>query len=164
MGRAPRLKPNPPIPAVCHRCGGRKLGPFVPCKACGHVPQGRGRSVAWLFSAHHLSAEELDEAARRIRGGDVPEPSRALLEHARTEMGALGPSPLIDRPLSRQTTLLLAACNILLTPLAGLAAWYGLRAHRPTAARQSLWVTLPAGALLAVGLIVDYWLQHPPRG
>lgn len=42
--------------------------------------------MAWLLSDHRLSPEELDEAARRIRGGARISPDRALVEEARAEL------------------------------------------------------------------------------
>lgn len=146
--------------AVCHRCGGEKSGPFVPCKACGYTPQGESRNVAWLFSVHHLDATELTEAADRIREGEQPDVSRALHEHARQSMGAV---PLPDgalTPLPARSIVALSAANVLLTPLAGFAVWFGLRHDRPTAARQALMVTLPisvAITLLWLGVMLGRW-------
>ncbi|RME21988.1 MAG: hypothetical protein D6798_16870, partial [Deltaproteobacteria bacterium] len=125
-------------------------GPFVPCKSCGFTPTATERQVAWLFSEHHLSAAELAEAARRIREGERPDPPRSLLEQARVEMGA---APLSDRartPLRSDQLVLLTAANLLLTPLVGLALWWGLRADRPVAARQAIRLTLTVIVGLAV--------------
>jgi hypothetical protein len=41
--------------------------------------------------------------------------------------------------------LALGVANLLLTPLAGLAIWWGLRGERPGAARQALQITIPIG-------------------
>lgn len=143
--------------AVCHRCGGRKRGPFVPCKTCGFVPQGDQRSVAWLFSTAWLDELELEEAARRVLGGGIPDPSRALRDQARQFMGA---APLGDdakRPLSSRQVMLLFAGNVLFTPMMGFAVWFGLRRSRPIAARQALSVSVPVSlALTAMWAVV--WL------
>jgi len=145
--------------AICQRCGGGKRGPFVPCKSCGFTPTGAERHVAWLFSEHHLDAEELAEAAQRIREGERPDPPRSLLEQARIEMGAAPLSDIARAPLHGEQIVLLTAANLLLTPLAGLALWWGLRADRPVAARQALRLTLPVGIGLAVvwaGLLLNW--------
>ena len=138
------------VPAVCHRCGGAKKAPLVPCKECGFTPTGPERALAWLFSEHHLDAGELEEAARRVRTGERPDPSRALQADARAAMGA---APLTDRgarPLPPRTLLLVGLGNLLLTPLAGYAIWFGLREPRPVAARQALSVTIPVSTALAL--------------
>lgn len=136
--------------AVCHRCGGDKHGPFVPCKACGFTPLREDRLVAWLFSLHHLDAAELTDAADRIRGGDRPDPSRTLREVARVGMGALPLSNIARKPLPLRTLLLLSSANVLLTPLAGFAVWFGMREDRPVAAAQALRITIPVTAVLAL--------------
>ncbi len=136
--------------AVCHRCGSPKLGPFVPCKACGFVPVKEARAVAWLFSAHHLNSEELSEAARRIREGDAPDPSRALRSFAQREMGAVA-NDNVDLPLfSTRSIVGLVAANLLLTPLVGVAYWFGLRERKPLAARQAARWTLFSMGVLAI--------------
>lgn len=136
--------------AICHRCGGLKAGPLVPCKACAFVPSAQERQVAWLFSEHHLCAEELAYAARRVREGDRPDPSSALKELAREAMGAQPVSDAALAPLGARSMLLLTAGNLLLTPLTGVALWFGMRQDRPTAARQALLVTAP----IALGMSV----------
>jgi len=55
----------------------------VPCRACGAVPTGDERTLAWLLSDHHLSPTELAEAARNIRGGERLDPPEELLAKAR---------------------------------------------------------------------------------
>ncbi len=69
--------------AVCQRCGADKPGPLVPCRSCTHVPVGEERTLAWLLSDHHLSPKELEEAARRLRGGEKLAPPEHLLDKAR---------------------------------------------------------------------------------
>lgn len=142
------------IAAVCHRCGGDKKGPLVPCKSCGFTPTGDERPVAWLFSGHHLDADELIEAAQRVRAGDRPEPSKALREQARVGMGAAPLTDAAKEPLGTGSLLLLGLGNLLLTPLAGYAVWFGLREERPRAARQALTVTLPISAALGIAWVV----------
>lgn len=141
-----------PPEAACHRCGGPKKGPFVPCKACRFEPRGEERPVAWLFSRAWLDEGELQLAAERIREGQRPDVSRALRDTARTEMGAVPASSAARRPLTLGQLLSLSMANLLVTPLAGLAIWYGLRDSRPVAARQAVRVTVPA----AVGLVI-FW-------
>ena len=142
------------IDAACHRCGGDKRGALVPCKTCGFTPTGDERPVAWLFSAHHLSADELLEAAQRVRAGDRPEPSRALREAARVGMGAAPLTDAAKEPLGAGSLLLLGLGSLLLTPLAGYAVWFGLREERPRAARQALTVTLPISAALGMAWVM----------
>ena len=69
--------------AVCQRCGADKPGPLVPCRTCTHVPVGEERTLAWLLSDHHLSPKDLEEAARRIRGGEKLSPPEHLMDKAR---------------------------------------------------------------------------------
>jgi hypothetical protein len=68
-------------------------------------------------------------------------------------MGALPHDPA-TQPLHIWALLGLSAANLLLTPLAGMAIWHGLRDDRPVAARQSLQITLP----VAVGLTL-FWMS-----
>ena len=92
--------------AICQRCGVAKPGPFVPCRACGHVPVGEERPAAWLLSERHLSPAELAQASQRIRGGERPDPPATLLERAQREIAAAIPgrrrrrrSPSEERPM-----------------------------------------------------------------
>lgn len=142
------------IAAVCHRCGGSKKGPLVPCKSCGFTPTGEDRPVAWLFSAHHLDAEELADAAKRVRSGEQPEPSRSLREQARHAMGAAPLTDAAKTPFGAGWLLLLGIGNLMLTPLVGYAVWFGLREERPRAARQALALTLPISAALGIAWVV----------
>jgi len=145
--------------AICHRCGGDKRGPFVPCKACGYTPAGVDRQVAWLFSEHHLDPTELTEAARRLRAGDPPEPPRSLVEHARVQMGAAPLGTDARRRLTTRQLLGVTLANVVLTPLVGLAVWWGLQEERPVASHQILRVTLPVaiGEALAWLLLIASW-------
>jgi hypothetical protein len=136
--------------AVCHRCGADKAGPFVPCKACGFTPTGDDRAIAWLFSTHHLTEAELEIARERVRNGVRPDPSKALKDAARQQMGAAPLDEEARRPFPPSTLALLALADFVLTPLAGYAVWLGLRTKRPRAARQALLVTVP----ISLGLLV----------
>jgi hypothetical protein len=80
------------LKAICQACGVVKGGPFVPCRTCGHVPVGDERPLAWLLSDHHLGVEEIEQAARRIRSGEMLEPPRELLRKALKQMRAAMPS------------------------------------------------------------------------
>lgn len=136
--------------AACHRCGAAKAGPFVPCKACGFVPTGDERPVAWLFSRGHLDADELVVAAARVRDGARPDPSRAQRAAARRAMGA----PAVAEggaPLRPVEWAWVGGGSVLLTPLVGLAAFVGWRDARPRAARQA--VGLAAGGAVLGGLL-----------
>lgn len=142
------------VRAVCHRCGGPKKGPLIPCKTCSFTPTGEERPIAWLFSAHHLTDAELDETTARILAGEQPDPSKALSDGARVAMGA---APLTDdarRPLRTGTLILIGLGNLLLTPLLGFAFWFGLIEERPRAARQALTITLPMSLALALVWLV----------
>ncbi len=143
--------PAAPPAAVCHRCGGEKKGPFVPCKHCGVIPMGAERQVAWLFSEQHLDPAELAEAARRVGGGERPDPPRALMELARRRMGVGAPDSDEVRSLAGSERLALLGGNLLFTPLVGLACWWGLSEWRPIAARQALLDSLPVAIL---GLVI----------
>ena len=108
--------------AACHRCGGDKEGPFVPCKSCGFVPQGEERPTAWLFSLHNLSEEDLSLAVERVRQGERPDPGRALRASAKKEMGAIPVTESNQVPLPTPHLVGIAAANLLLTPLLKLCA------------------------------------------
>jgi len=140
----------PPGAAVCHRCGADKAGPFVPCKACGFTPTGDDRAIAWLFSTHHLTEADLETARTRVLNGVRPDPSKALKDAARLQMGAAPLDEEARRPFPPSTLALLALADLLLTPLAGYAVWLGLRTKRPRAARQALFVTLPISLVMLV--------------
>ena len=137
--------------AICHRCGSTKVGAFQSCTDCNYTPRGPDREVAWLFSNNHLDGKELILAAERVRGGELPEPSTALRSHARTTMGRDKNRAHTDKPLEGKEIAGLVLANLLLTPLAGLAVWWGLSPDRPLAARQAMKVTVPIGCLLGLG-------------
>ena len=132
--------------AVCHRCGGIKAGPFLPCPDCLHTPRDDDRALAWLFSSAHLSADELALAAHRIQAGEQPEPPPRLIEHAKANIasGRAGGGT----PLSQRQVLALGVGSLVLTPLVGLSVWWGFRTVRPVAARQALRITVPIGAVM----------------
>jgi hypothetical protein len=137
--------------AICHLCGGEKSGPLMPCKACDHVPRGDERPLAWLFSTAHLNPAELALAASRIREGEHPDPATHLHNQARAALGAVDLPT--DLPLSTRQLIALGLANLLLTPLAGLATWWGLRSDRPSAAHQALQITIPIGAATTLAWI-----------
>ena len=134
--------------AACHRCGGIKAGPFLPCPDCHHTPRADDRAIAWLFSSAHLSPEELVEAAKRSQAGEQPPPSRRLIAYAATHAAAGragGGAPMTPRQL-----LAVGIGSVALTPLVGLSVWWGYRATRPAAARQALRISIPIAAVMAV--------------
>ena len=138
--------------AVCHRCGAAKAGPLLPCPGCSVTPKGRERAVAWLFSNAHLNPEELQLARERILSGEQPDPAPALMALAESRTESEGD----DQPLRDKERLGLIVINAVLTPLAGLAVWWGLQGQRPTASRQALRITAPfvlALTVLWMGLI-----------
>ena len=134
--------------AVCHRCGGVKAGPFLPCPDCLHTPRAADRAFAWLFSSAHLSATDLSLAAKRIQAGEQPDPSQRLIDYATANMasGRAGRGT----PLNRREVLAVGVGSLLLTPLVGLSVWWGYRTVRPEAARQALRVTIPVATIMGV--------------
>lgn len=151
--------------AVCIHCGATKPRAMAPCRACGRAPRGPERALSYLFSTHHLSEGELDGVAARIRAGDRPDPPERLLQQAMARLTASlshlpGTSPDPDagqRELSREEAWLLVLGNVVLTPLIGLAVWWGWRGRHPQAADRVLWLTLPLAGLFGaawVGLAV----------
>lgn len=152
--RAPRV-----IVAVCVACGATKDRPMGSCPACGHRPEGEDRLAAWLFSAHHLTQEELQDASERLVGGERLDPSPEMLAVARA---ALNPVPEARDPLARDPDerlsprwiALLLACNVVFTPLFGFTAWWSWRSHRPQAARQALHLTWPVAVALVTAWVL----------
>ncbi len=147
--------------AVCVRCGEIKPRAMGPCPACTYLPDGDDRPLSYLLSSHHLSDEELERAAERIRAGESVSPPPSLVEVARvvsvrrsaarvelTATQAEGDDNPRDRGLNREEKFLLVLGDILFTPLIGVAAWWGLRVERPVASRQALLITAPVAALL----------------
>ena len=140
--------------ATCHRCGGAKSGPFLPCPECKHTPSREGRAIAWLFSSAHLNPEELKLAAERVRSGEVPDPNSILIARSRQEISRAGSAD--RRPLSGTALIGIGVGSLLLTPLAGFAVWWGLRKERPKAAAQALRITAPIAAAIGalwIGII-----------
>jgi len=127
---------------VCLLCGSLKEAVTTTCTVCGHRPQEDEIRLAHLFSAAHLSPEELDEASERIASGQRPAPKMHLRE-ANTEQG-----------LVLKEWVWILTGNLLLTPLLGFAQWWGWRTFRPRAARQVLILTLVMASILGVAWIV----------
>jgi hypothetical protein len=107
------------VKAACHRCGGIKAGPFLPCAECHHTPREADRALAWLCSSAHLNEEELALAAERIRGGEQPDPSPRLLAHAAANMAASRGGS--GAPLSHRQLFAIGLGSLVLTPLVGLS-------------------------------------------
>jgi hypothetical protein len=131
------------------------------CGACGKAPRGGDRPLAYLFSSHHLSEPELDRVARRVRAGERPDPPEHLLQLARKQLTASlsqlpgthdEPAP-VQRELTRDETWLLMLGNVVLTPLIGLAVWWGWRSRNSQAADRVLWLTLPIAGLFAAAWV-----------
>jgi len=140
--------------AACHRCGGAKAGPFLPCPECGHTPSAPDRALSWLFSSFHLNIDELRLAAQRVRAGEIPDPGSALLTHASQQINHRGHMDL--RPLSPKILIGIGVGSLLLTPLMGFAVWWGLRNDRPVAAGQVIRITTPIAAAMGalwVGIV-----------
>ena len=135
---------------ICHHCGGQKSGAFLPCPTCGYTPKPMDRPLAWLFSKEHLSDSELQEAQDRIRAGETPDPSERLLTMAREEIRRRTKAKTTDHIMSTTALTGIAGLSVVLTPLAGLAFWWGYRHERPTAAAQILRITWPIGSAFII--------------
>jgi hypothetical protein len=125
---------------------------MAPCPDCAAVPEGDERPLSYLLSRHHLRPAELDRASQRIRDGEAPLPSPALLEIARQELTAstsTGARPDPDPGLTSEEKLLFALASAALTPLVGIVAWWSWRRDRPEASRQVLTISAPIAAALA---------------
>lgn len=146
-----------PVDAVCPRCGAAKELPLGRCAACGDLPAGDGAELAVLCSTRVLDAEQLAEVAARIRRGEPVQPSAALRARAREALRA--GRPQVEARLDTRQQVALFLANLLLTPLLGYAAWFALRTRPGPAARQALWVTIPASLLLALALGLGLWLR-----
>jgi hypothetical protein len=86
----------------------------------------------------------------------MPDPNRHLMNHARAKIGDPKRSDASNTPFSTSTLVAIGAMDLLLTPLAGFAIWWGHRFDRPRAAAQALRITLPIAAALGalwVGLV-----------
>jgi len=149
------------VRAVCIHCGATKPRAMALCAACGKAPRGDDRPLAYLFSSHHLSDRELDGVATRIRAGERPDPPEHLLQLARKQLtaslshlpGVHDEPAVAPRELSREETWMLMAGNVVLTPLIGLAVWWGWRTRHPQAADRVLWLTLPVAGLFAAAWV-----------
>ncbi len=142
--------------SICHRCGGRKAGAFLPCPGCKYTPKATDRTVAWLFSSEHLSPAELEEAAHRLRNGEQPDPSDSLLASAKEQIQKIAQRHTTDQPIPPGPLVGIGLMSLMLTPMAGFALWWGYRTERPTAAAQVLRITWPIAISLLclwVGII-----------
>jgi hypothetical protein len=145
--------------AVCLRCGHTKAEAPAICPGCGHRPSEDGLLVAWLLSSENLAHDDLIEAGRRIAEGTRLRPSPAALRRAAR---ALGRHASDDPGLSRIHRLGLLALAALVTPWVGITlawTWWDLR---PRAARQTLWVTLPAAIGFAAWWAARMYAAHAP--
>lgn len=133
-------------PAICHVCGGPKDLALARCPACGNVPKGLDRELAVLCSTAVLDPAALTEVQRRLRAGEPLRPSAALRERA---AATLRGAPPARPPLSPRGLALLAAGNLLLTPLLGYAAWFRVRTEGGPAGRQILLTTVACSVALA---------------
>ncbi len=106
------------------------------------------RALAWLFSSFHLDADELKQAAQRIRTGETPDPGSILLAQASQQIHHRGHTDL--RPLASKTLIGIGVGSLFHTPLMGFAVWWGLRNDRPVAAGQVIRITTPNAAAMGV--------------
>lgn len=154
---------------ICVRCASFKDRALGSCPACGHRPEGEERPVAWLFSRHFLDADELEEAAARLSGGEEVRPTPQLLRLARSALdpsarGVDLPQTRLSRelPLSGEQQVLLGLANVVFTPLLGFVLWWGLRQTRPVAARQTLRITAPVALVLGALWLSVFAIQGGP--
>jgi hypothetical protein len=143
--------------AICARCGAGRVGWASVCPGCGDRPEGDGLAVAWLLSRAHLDADELEEAARRIRDGWPLQPSEALLQRA---IRAIGRHADTSVGLSTRAHIGLIALSWLVTPWVAWAVALHERDRSPKLSRQAAWIAAPA--TLGVGAAwLGIWLwQH----
>jgi hypothetical protein len=111
---------------------------------------GEDRGIAWLFSSEYLSEEELVLASERVKEGEPPAPSRRLRRLGERALGFSPPSEALD---TRGFLRLLFGC-LLLTPLLGLAVWWGASHDQPAMARQGMAASLLTAVLLGASLIL----------
>ena len=141
--------------AVCVRCGASRADFRQICPACGHRPVDDGLLVAWLLSGEHLSDDQLQVVAERIRDGEAIRPSDAQLSQARR---ALGRAFSTDPGLTGLQRAGLLASSLLLTPLPGWFCFVWWFNTRPRAAWQSLALAVPGSLLYFVfGLYLALW-------
>ena len=117
------------------------------CARCGHRPIDDGLLVAWLLSAEHLSEDQFQSVAARIREGETIRPSRKQLQQARK---ALGRSFSSDPGLSGTQRLLLLGLSFALTPLPAWVCFFWWFTARPRAAWQSLSIAIPASVVFTI--------------
>ena len=123
------------------------------CARCGHRPIDDGLLVAWLLSSEHLSEDQFESVAARIKAGEVIRPSNKQLKQARK---ALGRSFASDPGLTGTQRLLLLALSFGLTPLPAWVCFFWWISVRPRAAWQALSIGAPATAvftLLGLGIM-----------
>jgi hypothetical protein len=136
--------------AICVRCGSDRTDFRSICPSCGHRPIDEGLLTAWLLSSEHLSDEQLDTAASRIREGHPLRPSDRQLAQARKALGrAFATDPGLDLPVR----LGLLATSLILTPLPAWICFAWWLSSRPRAAWQSLGMAVPGTVIYgALGL------------
>ena len=132
--------------AICHCCGTEKKRPLVTCSECGVLPTGNERAFAWLLSTEYLSELELKQAGLRIVEGEALRPSRSLQRMAMRRMGFVVPAEVFHL----KALGLLVFANLVLTPLLGLALWWGYGLDQPIKARQSL---MSSGLALTISIL-----------
>lgn len=136
--------------AICARCGAEKELPLARC-ACGHVPVGEERVLAIVCSNRILDATGLREASLRIRGGELVNPSTAMLDRARALLAGRVEEPVA---LSPRGQIGLVALNVLVTPAIGWAIWFRWRARPGPGGRQVLAATLPLSVAFGAAWLV----------
>jgi hypothetical protein len=135
---------------VCGRCGADKAAFDFVCGACGHRPEGDGLLTAWLLSDAHLSPDQLERAATRLRRGESIRPSDAMLATARRALGRDGAA---DTGLRVSQRAGLFALALALTPLPGLTLWWWWRRDRPRSAAQALAMSVPPALVWVVAVL-----------
>lgn len=104
-----------------------------------------------ICSTRVLGVDALREAQTRIRRGEPVRPTEALRARARA---LLHGAPMAPARLTPGQLVLLAAGNLLLTPLLGYAVAWRHHSEGGPATRQALLVTLPISILLFAALVM----------
>ena len=131
--------------ALCLLCGSLKAAVESICSECGHAAREEELDLAHLFSAAHLSPQELIEAGGRIAAGERPAPKQVNRIKS------------IEPGLERREFWLLGLGNVLLTPILGFTTWWGWRASRPRAARQAFWLSTCEAVVLGAGWLTLFF-------